>query len=520
MKDIPRLQQIVNVALCNGASIREIVNKLEDAHEDAYCPRGYGASDLDIVTLVFWLGSSQLLFALNHSLGLPSICTLRTRSTFTKLTLTIGPIRNKQLDEIFILLCSMSLMIDEIALEEMAVHFSKYNKVVGLCWKHSRLVNPVLRTYKSAVTITQKIHDSEVHLGKELTVIGVACFGEDKLYPILVAPKCKIEGAGDMEATVRPLWSFANDSDATQCAACHRLFLKTPLSTNSQLYGVLSNMPGLNTLTGDGKVTLNFDFKHIFQCILCTLIRSPTGIVLNNGCVINTMMLSRYLVWLPAYDEASIMKLLHPNDPQDVPRAIELMQTIHTILNNSFSTDIDTHADLVSITLLSNIIESILVPFINPNLSLTEQVHYLSRYAHLTFTIFRVHQHSFMPFQLYYNTQTAIKNIIFTITKQQVLDLYTSFFLGCSYAQAIDRLGAAKDIDGHLSLSKWIGDIISGRCDLPSVWQHGHEMAVTILTSSQINHINYSYTELSCDPRTDMICYYFGITDEEREDSS
>ncbi|KIK33635.1 hypothetical protein CY34DRAFT_49850, partial [Suillus luteus UH-Slu-Lm8-n1] len=453
-KDIPRLQQIVNVALRNGASIREIVNKLEDALEGAYRPRGYGASDLDIATLVFRLGGSQLLFALNHSLGLPSIRTLRTRSTFTKLTPTIGPIRNEQLDENIrsVMLKSrtdittqrsVSLMIDEIALEEMAVHFSKYNKVAGLCWKHSHLIDPVLRTYESAVTIAKKIHDGEVHLGKELTVIGVACFGEDELYPILAAPTCKTEDAGDMEgvlaraierwnatgaATVGPLWSFATDGDATRRAAGHKLFLKTPLSPDSQLYGVLSNMPGLNTLTGDGEVTLDFDFKHIFKRF-CTLIRSPAGIVLNNGCVINAMMLSRYLVWLPAYDEASVTKLLHPDDPQDVPRAIELMQAIvefsksqHSLLNDSFSTNVDTRADLISITLLSHLIESILVPFINTKLSLSEQVQSLSCYAHLAFTIFRVHRHSFMPFQLYYDTQTSVKGIMFGIAKQQVLD--------------------------------------------------------------------------------------------------
>lgn len=52
------------------------------------------------------------------------------------------------------------------------------------------------------------------------------------------------------------------------------------------------------------------------------LICSPAGITLNNGRIINAMMLLRYLIWLPAHDEASITKLLHPDDPQDVPRAI------------------------------------------------------------------------------------------------------------------------------------------------------------------------------------------------------
>lgn len=291
--DIPRLQQIINVAMRNGASIREVVNKLEDALEGAYSPRGYGAEDLDIATLVFRLGGRQLLFALNHKLGLPSLCTLHTKSTFTSVMPTIGPIRDEQFHQNIdsIVLSSrgdssprhgVSLMIDEIALEEMAVHFSKYNKVGGLCWKHSHIVDPVLRTYNSAADIAQKIHDGDVHLGKELTVIGASCFGEDEIYPLLAAPTCKTEDATDMEkilartircwstsgaaARVGPIWSFATDGDATRRAAGHKLFLKTSLSEDSPLYGSLINLAGLNLFTGDGEVTLDFDFKHIFKC--------------------------------------------------------------------------------------------------------------------------------------------------------------------------------------------------------------------------------------------------------------
>lgn len=290
--DIPRIHQVINIALRNGASIREIVNKLEDALEGVYRPRGYGADDLDIATLVFRLGGHQLLFALNHKLGLPSLRTLRSKSTFTSLMPTIGPIRNEQLDhniQTIIVdtraasepLRGVSFMIDEIALEEMAVHFSKHNKVGGLCWKHSHIVDPVLHTYDSAVNIAQKIHKGEVHLGKELTVIGVSCFGEDGIYPVLAAPTCKMEDASDMDiilartvdrwnasgaaTSVGPAWSFATDSDATRHAAGHRLFVKTLLPPDSTLYGTLINMPGLNLFTGAGEVTLDFDFKHIFK---------------------------------------------------------------------------------------------------------------------------------------------------------------------------------------------------------------------------------------------------------------
>ncbi|KAG2357169.1 hypothetical protein BDR07DRAFT_1380312 [Suillus spraguei] len=160
-----------------------------------------------------------------------------------------------------------------------------------------------------------------------------------------------------------------------------------------------------------GKMTLNFDFKHIFKCI-CTLIRSPVGIVLNNGHVINSMMLTCYLMWLPAYEEAAVTKLLYPDDPQDDPHAVELMLAI--------------------------------IEFSNSQLHISNDS---------------------------FSMDTMVKNTVFSLAKQQSLDPYAPFFLGdigddpleilfgctcmigghnlaCSYAQAINRLATAQDIDG------------------------------------------------------------------------
>lgn len=86
------------------------------------------------------------------------------------------------------------------------------------------------------------------------------------------------------------------------------------------------------------------------------LIYSPAGVTLNNERVINVMMLSHYLVWLHTYDEASVTKLLHLDDPQDVPWAVELMMAImefsksqQSIVQDPFSADVDTYADIISI---------------------------------------------------------------------------------------------------------------------------------------------------------------------------
>ncbi|KAG2114960.1 hypothetical protein BD769DRAFT_1629965 [Suillus cothurnatus] len=420
------------------------------------------------------LSGHQLLFTLSQKLAIPSLCTLHSQSAFTIITPTIGTICNEHFNNNIratilsgctdSVLCGVSLMIDEITLEEMAIHFSKYNKVGGLCWKHSHIIDPILQTYESAVHIAQKIHDGHVHLGKELAVVGASCFRWDEIFPILAAPTCKTENTNDMEQIlaraitrwnltgttmqIRPVWSVATDGNATRHAAGHRLFVKSLLSESSELYGTLINMPGLNLMT-------------------------------------------------------AITKLLYPDNPQDVPRAVELMLAIIefsnsqcSIINDSFAPDIDTHMDLQSIALLSALLESILLPFTDVSLSLFKQF-----------------------------------NSVFCLTKQQALDPHAPFFLGdvgddpleilfrhthmigghnsaSSYAQALDHLGATKDIDeldpghqhlklthqegiDHINCEVWKGNIISA-------WRNG--------PTSQLDSVHYSFADHFSMPGIDMLC--------------
>ncbi|KIK33902.1 hypothetical protein CY34DRAFT_98849, partial [Suillus luteus UH-Slu-Lm8-n1] len=120
----------------------------------------------------------------------------------------------------------------------------------------------------------------------------------------------------------------------------------------------------------------------------------------------------------------------------------------------------------------------------------------------------------------------------------------------CSYAQALDCLGAAKDIDGifkchpeldpghrrlkltrqegvdHINREIWKGDIISGRCDLPLAWRKGHDDALSILITSQLGPDHYSFTDIFSTREVNMLRpfgqnKYLGIsTDDEFEDTS
>ncbi|KIL00868.1 hypothetical protein PAXRUDRAFT_29492 [Paxillus rubicundulus Ve08.2h10] len=122
------------------------------------------------------------------------------------------------------------------------------NSIGGLCWNYTHLINSMLHKYQSALNIVDALKTGKIHLAKEVTIVSAHVFRED--------------GAQD---SIGPIFSFATDGDATCHKDGHNIFLKTPIPFTSPLYGTLSNLPGLNMLTGDHLVTINFDFKHIFK---------------------------------------------------------------------------------------------------------------------------------------------------------------------------------------------------------------------------------------------------------------
>ncbi|KAF7354428.1 hypothetical protein MVEN_01131800 [Mycena venus] len=382
----------------------------------------------------------------------------------------------------------VNLMIDEVALEERAVHFRHTNSVGGLCWRHSPLVDLVLRTYESALALVKKIQSGHVHFAKEMTVVAASLFGESGTYPILALPTCKVDMTADDSSTiyqvvleawersgavqkVGQVWSWSTDGDMMRRVAGYRAFLAQKLQPTSPIYGTLASMAGLNLYTGHNEVTLDFDFKHIFKRI-CTLLRSPAGIVLNNGRVINPTMLARYLIQLPNQNTESVHALLFPHDSQHVPCAVELLLSVIMVGKRDYgSMDADTCADVDSLRLLASVIKSILEPFTNTTMSLTDQITSLATFSHLSFTLFRCSRLQYMSNQLYGDSQTMVKNALFCLAKQQALDPTQPFYLfqvgddpleclfgklrmlgghnsAMNYAQAIDRLGHACDLQG------------------------------------------------------------------------
>ncbi|KAJ6601842.1 hypothetical protein DFH09DRAFT_1069394 [Mycena vulgaris] len=511
----PQVRRLIAVGLRNGATPRSLTNLLQDVFEGVlkYTPRASTEQrSLDLSLLSYNLGGRKLLYAMCHGMGLPSLRTLRRHLAFTRIMPTIGwisaPDIEHNIKEVVLKprqaaeqkvegLRGVTIMIDEVALEERAVHFRHNNSIGGICWRHSSAVDLVLKTFEGAVTLSKAIKNGTVHLGKEMTVCAVGIFGENGTYPILAVPSCKHVNAEDSgtiyeivtstwnrvaAGIVGPIWSWATDGDMRRRIAG-----------------------------------------------FCTSLRSPGGIALNNGRIITTTMLARYLVLLPGQTPESVQGMLFPHDPQDVPTAVLLMKAVFGVGSLNFpNMTPNLRADLDAIELLGHVLKAILEPFIRPEMDLTDQMTSLSTYAHLSFAFYRDARDQFISNQLYGDSQSMVKNAMFCLAKQQALDPTKPFYLfqlgddrlerlfgklrmigghnsAMNFMQAIDRLGHAVDLQGalmrnpdldqgerrlnmtraegvdHLTMKAWTGNAISGQCHLPSAWSKGCEAARAIL---------------------------------------
>jgi hypothetical protein len=115
----------------------------------------------------------------------------------------------------------------------------------------------------------------------------------------------------------------------------------------------------------------------------------------------NAKKLEHHLTWLDDCDTEKAKRLLYPDNPQDVPRAIELMRAV-TRLGRIDPTkppytpfgqipDVDVYIDFETIGMLGDLFHNLLESFVNPSLSLTQQVTHLSTFTHLLFTFYHSH---------------------------------------------------------------------------------------------------------------------------------
>ncbi|KAH7925283.1 hypothetical protein BV22DRAFT_991598, partial [Leucogyrophana mollusca] len=206
---------------------------------------------------------------------------------------------------------------------------------------------------------------------------------------------------------------------------------------------------------------------------------------------------------------------------QDVPRAIDLIDAVGSLSTLAADECNPTELqELQAIYVIGDMFTAFMHPFIQPAWSLSEQITALSKYAHMACALFREFRVNFMPYQLYGDTQTTVKNILFCVAKQQEMDGDKPFYIfwagddrlevlfgltrmqgghnpNFSFKQLLDRLAAAVDIGAvfarhpeldqghrrikvtrtehadHLNPESWLGDVTANSVNLTEAWVRG-----------------------------------------------
>ncbi|KAF9789380.1 hypothetical protein BJ322DRAFT_1001025, partial [Thelephora terrestris] len=193
------------------------------------------------------------------------------------------------------------------------------------------------------------------HYTSEATVVAIAPFRSSgySAVPFALSGSCKAERGESMASWIMKLirtwndhpdgaaahgqiWSIATDGESTMRMSRFILCMSRALATTSLLYPLLQNLTGLNLFTGENKVMMTCDPKHVFKRKpptikktlvselfpgFATLLRAREGILVNTS-IINKNHLRLHLVQLPHINSSTVESLIDPADKQNVPKAV------------------------------------------------------------------------------------------------------------------------------------------------------------------------------------------------------
>jgi hypothetical protein len=463
-KKIAGVSRILAVAIRNKASMSTIYDKLQYAILRVHSPRGgWSQKEIDIAYLVKAFGGPRLLYSLQIAEGYPSLSTLRSRKITPELIVSL---RSPHESEISVNITSFLgsatgrkppvnskvgqvLMIDGVALEEVGRYDLKRNGVLGLCREHSQGLKLEVDTLNDLGRIKLALHEEHTcHFGKDGTVVGIAPItGSDNYFvsPIILSGSCKSEKGTDMAPWVTKLIeTYAKHPDgerrhgpiqciATDGESCFRklrtiLCRSELLPNDNPLSNILSKLPGLNLWTGPKGLLGTSDPKHfIKRC--ATKIRSPSGIQIGSN-TIQSVDVFNALTNIHGMTEDKANLLLNPADKQNVPKAVNLLQSLFDLKEKSLANVTPTdYTRLQGIIFFATVLSFFLIPFINVHMPLSQQIQSLSTYSHLITALYRMHKSSFLTAELISDSQAIVKNIIFTVAKLQIIDLNTPYYI-------------------------------------------------------------------------------------------
>ncbi|KAJ6574023.1 hypothetical protein B0H10DRAFT_1963829 [Mycena sp. CBHHK59/15] len=568
-ESIPALHRLLANAEKEGWGPKKILEQCQLAKAGKYTARNYTQYEIDLAIELYELSGEGSVYSMNHSIFalpsrktiqpyrrqfnlVPSVGGLRLADVSRNITTLFGShtLRDKETDSFLPIKCGHTLSFDELATERKVVYMTETDEMGGFCIEHlagldTIKVGKYTHTVEAAVSA---VKEGKVHISHETCVGAISRLYETNYgaKPVFMGPTCKkgpwqdglwmiemVLGAWkrspDGEVKHGPILSVATDGDHKRRLALFILCMQSEILPGNPLYPYVRNLPGLNLRVGKDNITNNSDPKHTFKCT-CSSLCSPEGIVVKNVCI-NRDLLLGWLERLPDHDwsETTIHNLLDPSDAQNVANSIKLLMCIVEIVElDPEDFDPSEVAEFEALCLLGELFDALLQPFINTELSLSEQIQSLVSFSHLLCALYVENGTSFIPNQLYADMQAMAKNAVLMVPKTRLINGKLKVFIcllgddvlealfgrarmigghspNCSVGELRDRFSSAMNLDyiyechpelerkprrlnmtrmrhvDHLRPSHFKRELRADSCDLDKVWMAGVKAAEQIL---------------------------------------
>ncbi|KAJ7078250.1 hypothetical protein C8R44DRAFT_654684, partial [Mycena epipterygia] len=581
---VPGLHRMFTNALEQKWASNKFHEKILAASRGEYIPRNYSQYEIDLAIVLYELGGGAAVYAMNHSIfALPSLNTLQSYRRqhrpkpcldhINLLTISdniadmFGPHEEKGGTSRAgpINICGHTLMFDELAIERR-VDYMSTDEMAGFCLEHvgdalkTLAVGKDTSTVEAAVTA---VKDGKVHIAHEATVGAIARLSRHDYgaKPVLIGPTCKKANWRKMLDTLQstleawkhsphgevkhgPIFGVSSDGDYARRIALFMLCMQTEILPGNPLYPLICKLRGFNRRVGK---------DNLFMDSICTLLCSLLGMLVKGVCINRDLI----LLWLERltnhdWSEMSIENLLHPTDAQNVSRAVKLLLAIVEIRSiDKEGLDPSEEAEFEALCLLGEMFDALVQPFIDPSLSLSQQLTSLVTFAHLACSLYLQNRTSFMSNQLYGDLQTMVKAAILMIARTQVLDPRLEVFFSllgdnpvetifgrtrmcgrhspnCSIMELCTRLASAMNLDNvfnhhpelereprrlklvrardadHVGPRDWKGEVTADSCVIDTCYDSGVQRAEGILRKYSVL-MEQSFSEHFQKPETDLL---------------
>ncbi|KAF9012121.1 hypothetical protein BDZ89DRAFT_1167353 [Hymenopellis radicata] len=471
--DVPALRRLVAASLKRSGSSSTLLNTIQRCLTSNYRPRsGFTQRDFDKAFLSKSYGGDRMLNTLQRAEGYPSRTTLLKHHHVPQLLPSLGiptaeeirvnivalldpAVRNPPTKSSAGILPGIIVMIDGVALEEICRYESMRNVILGLCREHSKLLNLVINSIEDLEKIAdalerQRDDPHACHRGKDGTVLAIATVSDSEQYtpiPLILSPSCKAETGKQLatwlrtfidvwrehpfgEALYGPIRALASDGESSFRLARYNLCMSETVQKDQPLGQLLWDLPGLNLQTGIYNILGTCDPKHVFKRF-ATLLRSVSGILVDETYLVPTDIQAS-LMRIPGMTEHKAKGLLDPADKQNVPKAVTLLQDLHSLGTDP---DIAPVVDPASqqraraIEFLAETLMYFTKPFIDVTMDLKDQCRSLATYAHLAAAVYLKEGLNFLTSALYADSQAIVKNIFVTIAKLFIDDPNLPYYI-------------------------------------------------------------------------------------------